>query len=195
MEKKKSTTTLPIPSVFMGPRRYGDSRAMTEADFSGVYAEVFTVVKDAFEKQGHFAATAFVLQVNREGKIGLAYPAALGELMMVHGSRGKTMAAAFMDHMLAMESVDFVALVTESWRAPVEPGEDPVPASWHPAREEVLMFNVMGKDCQALAACPLERDENTGVAAVSEQTPLAFVHEIHSRAEGVFIRKRATALN
>jgi len=192
MDKKR--TTMPVPSVFTGPRKYGESRTMMAIDFAKAYSEVYTVCRDAFEKQGHFAATAFVLQVNDEGEIGLAYPAAMGKLFQSHGGRGKELAARYMNFMIEYDAVDFVVLVTEAWQAPMEWSED-ISASLHPDRQEVLMFNIMGKDCQALAACALERDARTAAARVSERIPLQFVNAELNIVQGRFIRPRGNVLH
>ena len=193
MDEKR--TTMLVPSVFTGPRKYGESRTMMAIDFDKVYSEVYTVCRDAFEKQGHFVATAFVLQVNDEGKIGLSYPAAMGQLFQDHGALGDEFAARYMNFMIQYDAVDFVVLVTEAWNAPMGFDEETISASLHPDRQEVLMFNIMGKDCRALAACPLERDAGTAVATVSEPIRLQFVHAVLNIAEGRFIRPPGTVLH
>jgi hypothetical protein len=168
---------------------------MDEADFKAVYKEVFDVCRAAFDKQGFFAATAFVLQVNDKGKIGIGFPAELAEIFEKGGERGKAVAARYMNFMVEKEAVDFVVLVTEAWRAEVSEDEQDIPASEHPERTEVLMFNIMSKDCQALADCPVTRDAATNKPKVTAQTEFRFVRPDVNKSEGKFVRARRNRLN
>lgn len=187
--------TMPVPAVFTGPRKHGSVRTMERADFSGVYTEVFTVCQEALEKQGHFAATVFVLQVNDKGKIGVAFPAPVAELFQQHGQRGKAVAARYMQFMVEHAAVDFVALVAEAWQSPQETNAELSAPSLHPDRTEVLMFNLMSEDCQALAACPFVRNPVTGRATVLQQLPLEYDRPGQRDFEGKFIRPRTAAPN
>lgn len=187
-----ATVAFPVPPAFNGPRQAGTARRMTAGDFDAVYRSLFTACAAALKNRGSFAATAFALQVTRSGGIALACPVPLAELVQQHGQAGKQMTADYLAALLELDTVDFAVIVSDAWKAPVDPGDNPLPASQHPDRAEVQMFNVMSRECQALAACPVLRDSNTARVVTVERIPLRFIAPGALCAEGVFARDSRT---
>jgi len=186
-DNSKPTSALVVPSLFTGQRKFGDLRYMDNGDFDRVYSEVFAVVHDAVKKQGFWAAGAFLLQVNNSGKVGLAFPANFAPLFKEKGALGKEIAAEYINHMLKFDACDFVVMVSEAFRSPANDGE-PRP-SQHPEREEVLMFNVMSKNMQAISICQLSRNSVTDALKIEEKAELTFVNDSTGIAKGLFIRE------
>lgn len=187
-----TTMTFPVPPAFIGPRLAGTARPMAAGDFDTVYRILFTACTAAFKNRGSFAATAFVLQVTDSGVIALACPVPLAELVRQHGQAGKQMTADYLAALLELDTVDFVVIVAEAWKAPAGLEDNLLPASQHPERVEVLMFNIMSRDCQAMAPCAFLRDAGTTRVVSVERIPLRFIGPSALRAEGIFIRKKAT---
>ncbi|HCN91374.1 MAG TPA: hypothetical protein DIT28_19720 [Oxalobacteraceae bacterium] len=179
---------LPVPSVFLGPREFGTKRQMTADDFAFVYAQIFEECKGVFERQGFFSPIAFIIQLRDDGRVGLCFPTELGATK-AWGERGKAATRHYIEFMLDQrDAVDLVVRVSECW-ATCHPDAISPPAN-DPERIEVLFFNLMDQDAQAVARCEIVRDA-AGCPSIPERGELEFMR-YDSKAEGRFVRRPAS---
>jgi hypothetical protein len=80
-------------------------------------------------------------------------------LVPIENNLDKLMLTALMESAVESKQFDFVAHITEAWvvRNPEDMEHQP---SKHPRRQEIVMVNMMSKECQIAVMNPLHRKPN-----------------------------------
>jgi len=130
-------------------------KSLTQADFQLVADRCYRVASKIIRK-GKAVESVLILGNVNDGKVKVLH----SSFMPMH-QQGKDMLVLLMQALLQHPELDFVAHVTEAWILSLKDGATPQPGiSNHPDREEVVVFNIMSKDCQTVVLNPLHRNPN-----------------------------------
>lgn len=130
-------------------------KSLTRADFQLVADRCYRVANKIIQK-GKSVESVLILGNINNGKLKVLHSS-----FMPMDEQSKDMLVLLMQDLLQHPELDFVAHVTEAWFVSVK--DDVIPEGSladHPNRQEMVIFNIMSKDCQTVVLNPLHRNPN-----------------------------------
>lgn len=166
-------------------------RVATKEDFERLVALMAGFARDQYKQTAEIAPALFVVNFLEGGTEDEVEVGVMPVGALQTGKNSKTVLAEFMQYASTQPGVLLVGHLTEGWMVLADgPGhEQPSgPLSQHPDRQEVLMFNILSADCQALKRCVLQRNGDS--VFFDETSELQFVNTAGANFKGVFARSR-----
>ena len=128
----------------------GLPKSLTHADFDAIVDYCYRRACKAIRRDGGVRSMVIGGTID-EGKVSVRMSARTP----MEDNDDKLMVAIVMQHLVQRDDLDFVVLVTEAWMLRAERGPLPEGSiSRHPRREDVVLFNIMSKDCQTIVLNP-----------------------------------------
>ena len=138
MSNDKNTTTLPA--------------TMTQADFEAVADHCYKVASPIVI-EGETVESILIMGRVRDNELFFTS----GSLVPIQTDSDKHRITALMEAMVEHPEVDFVVHITEAWTL-LNQKQLKGSIAKHPKRQEVVLFNILSKDCQTVVINPLHRN-------------------------------------
>lgn len=129
-------------------------KSLTQADFQLIADHCYDVTRKIVRRKRSVKPVCIAGTVE-DGKVVVQ----LSTHVPMETEHDKEMVPFVMEALVLHADFDFVVHICEAWTAPVKDGVLPQGSlANHPKRQEIVVFNIMSKDCQTVVINPLHRN-------------------------------------
>ena len=129
-------------------------KSLTQADFQVIADRCYDVTRKIVRRKQSVIPVCIAGTVE-DGKVAVQ----LSTHVPMETEHDKDMVARFTEALVQHPDIDFVVMVSEAWFVSANDGVIPEGSlADHPNRQEMVIFNILSKDCQNIVMNPLCRN-------------------------------------